>query len=156
MRCSQCKSVRYFCEGERDLVQRPYGLDTESVSSQKGQQSSCTGVGGLVLLSMSPLLPLLRASRREGTFGHAHPIVFSQLEKPSLFLSLSSRSMGGGGWALWARAHPSEALNLLLPLSLPSSLTRPPPLPRQADLQRYTGLGGGENNTTNNNEMNNQ
>ena len=41
------------------------------------------------------------------------------------------------GEALRARAHPSHTMDLPLPLShtsLPSALTRPPPLPRQEDL----------------------
>ena len=72
-----------------------------------------------------------------GHFGHAHSIVFSQLEKPYPSLPFSCRSMGGGEGALWARAHPSHTMDLPLPLShtsLTSSLTRPPPLPMQADL----------------------
>ena len=97
-----------------------------------GQETCST----LHVSSSSPSFSL-KGIQMGGHIGHAHPIVFSQLEKPYSSPSLSCRSMGGGGWALWASAHPSQTLDLPLPLShtsLPSSLTWPPPLPRQAHL----------------------
>ena len=101
--------------------------------SQKVPHSSCTELGGDVPLSMFPLLhSLLRVCPGGRALWACPPNSVLPTGEAFPSLSLSYRSMGEEGLALRARAHPSQTLDLLLPLShisLPSSLTRPPSPP---------------------------